>query len=423
MVAEPDTISPESDQTITPKDPSRTFSRQTSLLKNLNYPGTLHRTDSLPPTTIVSDIGPQPFNFNAGPSGNPMELFKPTNEAESNWMIKQEILKIDSPPPPSGFSTAFMPPVQEETYIKPEHSEPEYQLHSGPDYTQQQGAPFNPQFIDLTGVGMGVGVDYSQVSQVFVDATAANYPAADQTQFNNVTNQDQYIQPTNPNQFSSPPHQNQYDNALDQNQYNNTSKQNLYETINIDTTQFVPETQNIYDNNLDPNQYENAMDPNQYVSDFSTPPPFSDPSASNTPDTRNTAYTASPSPRSDIIDPRVGGHLGSSPRVFPCDQCHREFDQIHKLNHHKRYHDRPHECPHAGCVMRFGTKTHLDRHINDKHNKTRKFYCTQHECPYSKQGGKSFPRKDNWRRHMLNKHRITPESDPIEYTDDTMIVT
>jgi len=70
--------------------------------------------------------------------------------------------------------------------------------------------------------------------------------------------------------------------------------------------------------------------------------------------------------------------------------------------------------------MRFGTKTHLDRHVNDKHNKTRKFYCTQSDCPYSRQGGKSFPRKDNWRRHMINKHRVTPETDPVEYVDDVM---
>ena len=51
--------------------------------------------------------------------------------------------------------------------------------------------------------------------------------------------------------------------------------------------------------------------------------------------------------------------------------------------------------------MRFGTKTHLDRHVNDKHKKSRKFYCQAPGCPYSRHGGKSFPRKDNWRRHMV----------------------
>lgn len=71
--------------------------------------------------------------------------------------------------------------------------------------------------------------------------------------------------------------------------------------------------------------------------------------------------------------------------------------------------------------MKFGTKTHLDRHINDKHNKTRKYYCTQQGCPYSRQGGKSFPRKDNWRRHMVNKHNLTNIADPgVEYVDEVM---
>lgn len=65
--------------------------------------------------------------------------------------------------------------------------------------------------------------------------------------------------------------------------------------------------------------------------------------------------------------------------------------------------------------MRFGTKTHLDRHVNDKHNKTRKYHCTVAGCAYAKQGGgKSFPRKDNWRRHMQNKHSVSNPPEPLE---------
>ena len=93
-------------------------------------------------------------------------------------------------------------------------------------------------------------------------------------------------------------------------------------------------------------------------------------------------------------------------------RLHRPF------SHHKRYHERPHECPHPNCDRRFGTKTHLDRHINDKHNKTRKYHCTEAGCPWSRQGGKSFPRKDNWRRHMQNKHGCNPEHDPVEEVVD-----
>lgn len=82
-------------------------------------------------------------------------------------------------------------------------------------------------------------------------------------------------------------------------------------------------------------------------------------------------------------------------------------------SHHRRYHERPHQCPQ--CDKRFGTKTHLDRHINDKHNKTRKYHCTVPNCAYAKQGGgKSFPRKDNWRRHMQNKHSVQNPPEPVE---------
>ncbi|KAI0147521.1 hypothetical protein GGR57DRAFT_253844 [Xylariaceae sp. FL1272] len=98
----------------------------------------------------------------------------------------------------------------------------------------------------------------------------------------------------------------------------------------------------------------------------------------------------------------------TNPAVLICPTCQRTFDQIHKLNHHKRYHDRSHECTWEGCDKKFGTKTHLDRHINDRHLKMKSYHCTEPSCPYFK-GGKSFPRKDNWRRHMTKKHATTPQ--------------
>ncbi|KAJ2892320.1 hypothetical protein MKZ38_010003 [Zalerion maritima] len=113
------------------------------------------------------------------------------------------------------------------------------------------------------------------------------------------------------------------------------------------------------------------------------------------------ASPAGPSSAASPADPPSA----ASPREHKCDECGKTFEQIHRLNHHKRYHDRKHECTVPGCNKKFGTKTHLDRHINDKHKKTRKFYCTEPTCPYSIQGGKSFPRKDNWVRHIRKKHR------------------
>lgn len=135
---------------------------------------------------------------------------------------------------------------------------------------------------------------------------------------------------------------------------------------------------------------------------------------SRTPDTR---FTPSPSPVPSngllIADSSVSpaDSSGSPKPVLRCDECDRTFDQIHKLNHHKRYHDRKHVCTYPDCGKKFGTKTHLDRHINDKHEKKKGFHCTQEGCQYFR-GGKSFPRKDNWRRHMQNKHNIVPTFEP-----------
>ncbi|KAI8948400.1 hypothetical protein F4801DRAFT_591910 [Xylaria longipes] len=138
-------------------------------------------------------------------------------------------------------------------------------------------------------------------------------------------------------------------------------------------------------------------------------------SSGRTPDTRP---TASPSPFPIIpeygqLKPDPGISPSSSkpspqPGPLVCPECGREFDQIHKLNHHKRYHDRAHECTYPGCDRRFGTRTHLDRHINDRHLKLKAYHCTEPTCAWFK-GGKSFPRKDNWRRHMIKKHGSTPQ--------------
>lgn len=170
-------------------------------------------------------------------------------------------------------------------------------------------------------------------------------------------------------------------------------------------------------------------------SDYSTPGGQTStvPSSARTPDTR---ITLSPSPAYNGIHASPGSagmgdsaspfnhvfikpesslspesHMGSPEQVYTCDDCHRTFNQLHKLNHHKRYHDRKHECHYPGCDKKFGTKTHLDRHINDKHEKTKGFHCPEPGCPYFN-GGKVFPRKDNWRRHMQNKHNVNPTYEP-----------
>ncbi|KAI8956505.1 hypothetical protein F5Y11DRAFT_176291 [Daldinia sp. FL1419] len=160
--------------------------------------------------------------------------------------------------------------------------------------------------------------------------------------------------------------------------------------------------------------------------DYTTTPGQSstDPSMGRTPDTR---LTVSPSPYPNINEHvKMEPESSSSPEVSKvpsphsghiCEECGRFFDQVHKLNHHKRYHDRKHGCPYEGCDKKFGTKTHLDRHINDKHVKSRAYHCTEPTCPYFR-GRKAFPRKDNWRRHMLKKHGAMPGD--LEAMDESM---
>ncbi|ETS77801.1 hypothetical protein PFICI_09863 [Pestalotiopsis fici W106-1] len=151
-------------------------------------------------------------------------------------------------------------------------------------------------------------------------------------------------------------------------------------------------------------------------SDWSTPggTTLTNASSGRTPGTDITS-SPSPAPSIGILHPDSSAsppESATSPKlVLTCEQCDRTFDQIHKLNHHKRYHDRRHCCPYPGCDKKFGTKTHLDRHVNDKHEKTKGYHCTESGCQYYI-GGKLFPRKDNWKRHMVNKHGINPTIDP-----------
>lgn len=85
--------------------------------------------------------------------------------------------------------------------------------------------------------------------------------------------------------------------------------------------------------------------------------------------------------------------------------------------HHQRYHSKDHKCTYAGCGKGFGTKTHLQRHINDRHEKKKKYFCAIPGCDYSRTGGKTgFPRKDNWKRHMTNIHNCDQQNlpEPVE---------
>jgi len=70
-------------------------------------------------------------------------------------------------------------------------------------------------------------------------------------------------------------------------------------------------------------------------------------------------------------------------------------------------------CPH--CDRGFETAKDVNRHINGVHETTKRWFCTVARCRYSRSSvgphrtfshGKGFSRKDNWSRHMKNKHGV-----------------
>ncbi|KAF6835903.1 zinc finger protein 2 [Colletotrichum plurivorum] len=319
----------------------------------------------------------------AGPGTvNPMDIMAPSNATEHNWHTNQQLYQIAHPPPEPTKQPTEPQPSQAPTPQSPERPF-EYQqqaLQQRQEQERQQQQMYQ---------------QYEQQQQVLQQQQQQNWQQAGLVNGTPVS----YV-----NGYPTSNHQNPA----------NTNHAVIQDVRMHDVSPRVDPTHLMPDRPNHRYSLEGEMtDP----SDHSPQMPGHASSGASYQTTPNTQIDSSPSPRSDgssdirnSTSPYPG--FQQSPRSFMCDECGRFFDQVHKLNHHKRYHERPHECTHPGCGKRFGTKTHLDRHINDKHKKTKKFHCTVSTCPYSKAGGKSFPRKDNWRRHMVNIHQVTPIGEP-----------
>ncbi|EAA36598.1 hypothetical protein GE21DRAFT_2024 [Neurospora crassa] len=373
-----------------------TLLRQDTLLASWEIQQGINRTDSLPPTTIVSDLPSPCVDLTVGPTASPMEMMRPTNQAESAWAVNQEIIKLENTPPAPAVSAFSPQTIPAEFAYSQQMQSPQEQYGPEPQYSEYTHVPEiqqNGQDFDLDSAALypndGFGLHdmsdistpppLSESSRQNTPSTRLTYSPSPRPDFDQNTNFAPLMVPNSPANFSS-------------------------------STGGFSSNQGMSPGALSVNDYSSSqgMSPGGLlVNDYGAQVMYPQ------------GLSLSSIPQSGM-SPTTPSSSGASPRVFACDQCHREFDQIHKLNHHKRYHERPHECTHPGCTMRFGTKTHLDRHINDKHKKTRQFHCTVPECPWSRQGGRSFPRKDNWRRHMINKHQITPLQEPIEYNDVAM---
>ncbi|RSL82445.1 hypothetical protein CEP51_005171 [Fusarium floridanum] len=86
--------------------------------------------------------------------------------------------------------------------------------------------------------------------------------------------------------------------------------------------------------------------------------------------------------------------------------------------HHQRYdtRDHMHMCLYPNCAKKFGTRTNLEWHTKERHQKNKRFHCTVSGCEYSRQGGMGFHRKEHWKRHMSKMHNVEGQHlpDPAE---------
>ncbi|KAH7395841.1 hypothetical protein BKA64DRAFT_754804 [Cadophora sp. MPI-SDFR-AT-0126] len=129
----------------------------------------------------------------------------------------------------------------------------------------------------------------------------------------------------------------------------------------------------------------------------------------------------------------LGSSLSASPAQQPSDSiattngassvssitcswqgCDKVFSTKVDLNHHLRYHIKRFQCPH--CSLKQATKRLLDRHINERHSLTEKYYCSFEGCPRSiggasGNGARHFTREDNCKRHMRKIHGQMPGTD------------
>jgi hypothetical protein len=88
--------------------------------------------------------------------------------------------------------------------------------------------------------------------------------------------------------------------------------------------------------------------------------------------------------------------------------AHSSIYHTDKFSHHVKNHAKPFQC--ALCPARHATKRHRDRHINDRHQNTERYYCSVPSCTHSiASGEKAFRRIENCRRHMMRVHKFTAD--------------
>ena len=285
-----------------------TLLRQDTLLASWEINQGINRTDSLPPTTIVSDLPSPRVDQTVGPTANPMEMMRPTNQAESAWAVNQEIIKLENTPPAPAVST-FSPQTIPAEFAYPQQMQsPQEQYSPEPQYTeythvpeiQQNGQDF-PLDIDSIALYPNDGFGLNDVSDVSTPpplsessmqntpSTRLTYSPSPRPEMDPNTNFAPLMVPTSPANFS----------------IGGFSSNQGMSPGGLSATDYSSSQ------GMSPGGFSGTgfADPNMYHSGGLSPGGNNQPGMS----------------------PVTPSSSGASPKSHACDQCNREFDQIHKL--------------------------------------------------------------------------------------------
>ncbi|KUJ12515.1 uncharacterized protein LY89DRAFT_688190 [Mollisia scopiformis] len=100
--------------------------------------------------------------------------------------------------------------------------------------------------------------------------------------------------------------------------------------------------------------------------------------------------------------------------------CNKKFIRQCDLRRHEKNHGRAFKCSH--CTRGFPSPKDRERHFNSRHKLTIKYFCPYEKCrdsmgPLSNgeilgsdDWGNGFKRKDHWRKHLQEEHRLSRET-------------
>ncbi|EGS23138.1 uncharacterized protein CTHT_0007990 [Thermochaetoides thermophila DSM 1495] len=399
LTAEPDSfLSDSGNQAVTTAPP--TFGGQQAFNLSTTSSSAPQRSDTLsePPLFLADLAAPPSLQYaNNGPSGNPMDLMLPTNSTENAWRLEHEINKMiqNSPQMPLDTLSPLSSTLDNaQCGVSVTGPKPDLQVPFQTPY--QTPSPYQsplPGMMDRgsdAGAGMQTHDATTGFCQPALTAVVNDYTTPPPSNVNSLQN----TPDTQPLPYpGSPSSQGDLDMPVSNAQ-----------PFGVTQAGFMPAPSQ----GLPP-------DPSSNPSSALSPSPA--PAITISP---GSAASLSPNPSARPSPaPSLGRSANRPEDGYICKYCGTVKSTMYEFNHHLRYHKRPFPCEYPGCDRSFGTITHLKRHINDRHCKTRRYFCTVPDCPYSRQGGKSFPRKDNWRRHMKNKHQIDPDTGPdADFSED-----